>query len=719
MVTLIEWIDGNALLRGSVKKADKSKIQVTALTGKSLSLRASRFHIRHEVGGEADEFFRSIDGEAAEVEAELLHGEVEPGSLLQLKELAAAWFDRASPSAREISILLTACLKGAPWFKVDSSGRVRAAVYEEIERWQREREARRRDEAERERIDAVLSRGRASDEERANDEEKGDDDLSTRIGDAFLALLLEGKRLDDWKPAAAAVRDAARDAGLTVDGFVRRHLAETGNLPSAYRVHMEQFRRVFDRTAEASPQQPEPGGDIYPEAPEAELAQIEADVAGQIAAFPPTRNGFIFSVDDEMTTEIDDAISVEAIDEERFRLGVHIAAPGIFVAEESRVHALAVSRLTTVYQPDLKWTMLPLEIIDLFSLKAGRTVPAVSAYYTVEKESLEIVDVAVRLEAVTLDANLSYQAIEAGLEGGFLPDLEKIGEDPGLVMAWLERDARDFPWARTAALPDRLDAAVDLLVPLARKLYLDRRLAGDRPFYRLEHKITVSAEGDVSISERRRNSLAEGIVSELMILTNSRMARILADAELPAVYRTQQIIGGGGAPAAGTGPGATEGDAAAAAPVLRRKAELTVNPREHAGLGASFYSWTTSPLRRYSDLINQRQLGSLIDGRLPAFSDASELLVRAKKMEFQNKTADSHQKRMERYFTMKYMEARLGEAWPVFVEYQRRGTRLFFDKIPFSTTPSPDDPLPPEGPAFFTPELFDFYELTVNGATGS
>ncbi len=689
---LIEWLDGSTLVRGTVKKEDKAKLQVVSLTGRTLSIKAGRFQLRHQTAAAAEDYFAEIDAEAADVDAELLHGALEPGDTYSLRELAAAWFSKEEAADRDLSILLAACVDGLPWFKVDRSGKVNAASEEEIERWRHETAARERRDAECARLEeifrAIMDNGRSAPGE--------DDDLQSRALDCLLAHLVEQKPLSDWPALNDAVEGTIAKSGISREQFVRDLLAAANALPTAYALHMGRFHRTFlgrgaplERFAERR--------NFHAEAPSEELDEIAARVSEGLATLPAPLNAQAFSVDDATTEEIDDALSVEAIDGERFRVGVHIAAPGLFVAEESRIHAAACARATTVYQPDLKWTMLPSELIALFSLDAGPAVPALSTYYTFADETFELEKTEIRLEAIAVAANLTYGAIESRLDGGFIPELELLDDEPDRVMAWLEKDPRDFPWAKTGTLPEPAHDAVDRLVPLARHLFLERRAEGSPLFNRREFKIKVDGDGTVHISERRRNSLAEGIVSELMILTNNRNAALLAEAGIPAIYRTQRVVG-------------AEGGAA------RTVAGLSINPNEHAGLGASFYCWSTSPLRRYADLINQRQLGTLARSALPHFDDGSELLVRAKKMEFQSDAANSHQRRLERYWTMKYMEGRGGEAWPVRVGFRHNRARIDFDTLPFSQTfPHGQGPTA-EGPALFRPESFDYFDLRVDGS---
>jgi len=721
---LIEWIDDSGLQRGTLKKEDKSKLQVVSLTGRSVSLRTKRFHLRHDAPGEAAGYFAAVDAEAAEVDAELLHDALGPGGTHTPRDLAASWFSSESPSVREASIMLTACLDAAPWFKADSAGRVRAASLEEIERWQGERDARQRNEAELLALEGILRSAVGA----AGAADAAGRDLAARAARHLLQDFLGDKRLQDWPALAGAVRRAAEAEGLSRGAFIRKVLDVEGLLPPAFGVHMERFHRAFLEAAPAGPL--EPGRSIYPAAPPEELDGIEEAVRERLQTLPPALHTSAFSVDDETTQEIDDAISAEILDSESFRVGVHIAAPGAFIPEESAVHAAAASRTTTVYQPDLKWTMLPLGLIELFTLRAGRAAPALSAYYTVSRESLEITGMEVRLEALTPAGNYSYSKIEDGLDGDFVPDPAEIngsagsedeaggnadggaggesggnadggaggesGSDADGDGPWPARDPRKWPWARKSALPDGVETAADLLVPFARRLHMDRNPDGPRPFFRREYRIKVSDAGAVDISERSRNGLAEGIVTELMILTNNRMARILADAGFPAIYRTQRVI-----PAGGGGR------------TMRSKADLTVNPRGHAGLGASFYCWTTSPLRRYADLLNQRQLAGLFGGVLPAFGDESELLVRAKKMEFQNQAADKHQRLMERFWTLRCMQSRPDESWPVFIEHQENRVRVAFETLPLVIFMEPDEVDAAGGRALFAAESFDFYEVEV------
>lgn len=693
MPLFVEWLEGGSLIRGTLTKEDKGKFLVTSLTGRSMSVSTKRFNLRHQGRGEAGEFFAAVDAKAKAVDLELLHETVGAGEEFALQDLASCWFSSDEPSKEELSIILSACMQGAPWFKVDGSGKVRSGRVEEIENWRRGQEAIARREEETSILISILCSRIKGDPDSA----PADEDLIARLSESLLCRLTGEQSSSDWPALAEALRRASKETGFSQHALVRSWLDASGRLPEPYLLHMERFRRSFIGSPMPEGKAPTPGLNLHPEVPAEEIRSIAAESKALLEALPDPRHAYIFSVDDEGVEEIDDALSAARIDENTFRVGVHIAAPGLCIPEESAVHERAGVRCTTVYQPDLKWTMLPREVIECFSLKAGRRTPAMSTYYTFSLDALELVEIEMRLEALAVTENFSYAALEAGLEGGFFPELELLNEDRERVHGWLEKDPGEFPWAKKGGLAEPVEGALDLLVPLARRLFVNRCREGADLFYRVEYKIKVDPEGEVHITERKRNGLVEGVVTELMILTNGRTAARLAEADMPAIYRTQRLR-----PA-----GDREG-------TFRAQADLTVTPREHAGLGSALYCWSTSPLRRYADLLNQRQLGSLLGGRLPSFQDTSELLVRAKKTEFQNDAANRHQRRMERYWILKHLESRGEEAHPVRVVRRQGRAFVHFKDLPLRVDLDPDRAVP-KGSLSFKPERFDFYELHVEG----
>ncbi len=99
-----------------------------------------------------------------------------------------------------------------------------------------------------------------------------------------------------------------------------------------------------------------------------------------------------YSIDDSQTTEIDDALSVKAWAPGTVAVGIHIAAPGLAIPPGSELDKLGRDRLSTVYMPGYKITMLPDEVVQIYTLDEGRANPAVSLYVTYDEATLEVTE---------------------------------------------------------------------------------------------------------------------------------------------------------------------------------------------------------------------------------------------------------------------------------------------------------------------------------------
>ena len=120
-----------------------------------------------------------------------------------------------------------------------------------------------------------------------------------------------------------------------------------------------------------------------------------------------------FSIDDVTTTEIDDAFSVTMISDDKVLIGIHIAAPGLAIQRDDTIDAIARQRLSTVYMPGDKITMLPDALVDTFTLAANKTCPAVSLYVTLALQDWSIISTETKAEAVPIVANLRHNDLDA------------------------------------------------------------------------------------------------------------------------------------------------------------------------------------------------------------------------------------------------------------------------------------------------------------------
>lgn len=311
-----------------------------------------------------------------------------------------------------------------------------------------------------------------------------------------------------------------------------------------------------------------------------------------------------FSIDDESTTEVDDALSLTDLGNGSKRVGIHIAAPSLAVAQGDKMEKNIMERLSTVYFPGGKITMLPENWIAAFSLDAGAYRPAVSIYFDVDSE-FNVGEPTCKIEAVNIAENLRIQAIEPHFNA-------ETGLDEAGEMMFAHH--QDLIWFHQFAVA--LQKARGKYEPVRAPQY--------------DYSIELDEEGKVSVVRRERSSPIDMLVSEMMILANSTWAQMLHDNDLPGLFRVQ--------PAG--------------------KVRMSTKSEPHIGMGVQHYGWFTSPLRRAADYINQKQLLSLIDDSAePLFrqSDA-ELFAALRDFDTAYAAYADFQRQMEAYWSLVYLQ---------------------------------------------------------------
>jgi exoribonuclease-2 len=381
-----------------------------------------------------------------------------------------------------------------------------------------------------------------------------------------------------YQPDRNRVETKALELACEASGLSAAKLFErAGALPSSHDYHLGAFLFEFFPRDSGSSENIHVG-----EPPQLPLAEVPA-----------------FSLDDASTTEIDDAFSLTRLANGRYRVGIHIAAPGLGFAPGSAVDKIARARLSTAYIPGQKITMLPPQVIERYTLAEGRECPAVSLYLDINPLSHVVEGQETRIERVKIAANLRHHQVEA-LDAAFLAGEER-GELPfEAELFFLWRLALELEAARgkPAAHQDRVD-----------------------------YNFYVENER-VSIVERKRGAPLDKLVSELMISANNNWGRLLADRGVPAIYRAQS----------------------------NGKVRLTTVASPHQGLGVSHYVWASSPLRRYIDLLNQWQLLACLSGTTPPFGkNSADLLAAMREFELTYAAYDQFQGKMEHYWCLRWL----------------------------------------------------------------
>jgi len=375
----------------------------------------------------------------------------------------------------------------------------------------------------------------------------------------------------EWKAIDEAARTSGRLA-LTV-------MHEAGLIKNAHDYHLGAFLREMFQ-----------GGTDFPDYACEDVSALVADL--------PLSDAQAFSIDDATTVEIDDAFSLAELDNGHQRVGIHIAVPALAVQPDTALDAIVLNRLSTVYMPGNKITMLPEEVVRPFSLDAGETKPALSLYCEVAPD-FSIVSHETKIERIKIAENLRHDALE-----------------PLFNENTLDQDSGHPRWAELKFLFEFAES----LEKARGKYDPNRALQIDYNFY--------VDDGVVRIVARERGSPMDKLVAELMIYANSTWGGLLKETERAGIYRAQ--TGG--------------------------KVFMTTEATEHQGMGLAQYAWCTSPLRRAVDLINQRQLIALLNQEeAPYTADGDTLKTIMRNFDQTYQAYNEFQTRMERYWCLQYL----------------------------------------------------------------
>lgn len=410
---------------------------------------------------------------------------------------------------------------------------------------------------------------------------------------------------DKNAPEYKAVVEAARATQLAPLDLLQK----AGAIDSPYQFHWRRF--LFENF---------PKGYGFP-----------ALVAPEIKDELPLASVQAYSIDDSATTEIDDALSVQGLGTGTVTVGIHIAAPGLAVQRGDPIDKVGRARLSTVYMPGYKITMLPDEVVQRYTLQEGRACPAVSLYVAFREDSLEVLGHDTRLERVPIRHNLRHDQI-----------------DGVVTAAWLEDLSFSHPTPDPAHLDVGLRTELAFLHRLARHLKAQREVVRGKPetFNRPDYTFKLvgndgaepQGQEQVQIGTRSRGAPLDLMVAEAMILANSTWGQWLAELGVPGIYRSQASLA----------PGV--------------KVRMGTKALPHAGIGVKSYAWSTSPLRRYTDLVNQWQIiacarhGKTAALAAPFRPKDADLFSIISGFDTAYGEYNGYQATIERYWTLKYLQ---------------------------------------------------------------
>lgn len=557
--------DDGAFKAATIFSEADSSLQVEAASGKRSKIKKANVVLRFDQPGPAD-LLREAEASSEELDPQFLW-ECAPQEEFDVAAMAAEYYGHEPSAVEQCAVLLR--LHAAPvYFHRRGRGRYRPAPPDILEAA----------------LAAIEKKQRQADQQQA-------------WADAMLAGELPeplARQVDQlaFRPDKNSMEWKALDLACTQAGTnPLRLLIGLGAWPNTLTMLRRRFlQEHFPRGTDFSPAP-------LPTLPTLPVAEVQA-----------------YSFDDITTTEIDDALSVTELPNERIRVGVHIAAPALLVTRDNELDQIARNRMSTVYMPGDKIPMQPDELIAACSLDAGKPTPVLSLYCTVDTVNGDVNELDTRLEMLTVVANVRHHEIDHIVTETALDDL-----------------GQTVPYG-------------ELLRPLwrgAKALIKAREIIRGKPEINNRADYSFYVDGDandpdnatIRIVQRQRGAPVDRLVAEYMILANSQWARLLDDRGVPGIYRSQQ-----------TG-----------------RVRMSTHALPHDTIGVSQYAWCTSPLRRYIDLVNQQQLVAVaehgISARLAAPYKPRDADLFAIISGFENKYSAYHefQDAMERFWCLRWL----------------------------------------------------------------
>lgn len=537
---------------GTILADNTTSLQVENTHGKRSKIKSANVMLRFAQPGLA-EFLAQAEQVASAIDVDFLW-EASPTDEFEFGALALEYFGRAPTPVEAAGALIR--LHSSPMhFYKKGKGRYKAAP-----------------------PDALKAALASAEKKRLQAE------LQARFTDELVRFILPAEFGDKlamllYKPDRNTLEVKALEAACAATHLSAVHLLDRcGALPSSHDYHLNKF--LFEHF---------PRGTDFPgvtvaDHPELPLATVTA-----------------FSIDDASTTEIDDAFSVERLADGNWRIGIHIAAPALCVAPGSDIDAIAAQRLSTLYMPGDKITMLPDNVVQSFTLSADKVCPALSLYVDIDATTLAVTNSESRIERLHIAANLRHDTLE-----------------PLFNEQTLAAGKHDYPYA-----PE-----LKLLWNFAQKLEAARGKSGENSPQQIDY--TFHVENDrVTIGQRLRGSPIDKVVSELMILANSTWGKLLDDHGVAGIYRTQN----------------------------NGKVKMSTVAAPHQGLGLAHYAWASSPLRRYVDLVNQRQIISVLRNEPPVYAkNDTALFAILRDFDVAYTAYGEFQRTMERYWCLRWLQ---------------------------------------------------------------
>ncbi len=386
------------------------------------------------------------------------------------------------------------------------------------------------------------------------------------------------------------------------------------------------------------------------------------------------------TIDGEDAKDLDDAVSVDILENGNYRLGVYIADVSHYVKEKSAINKEAYKRATSVYLTDRVVPMLPHKLSNgICSLNEGQDRLALCCIMEIDEKG-NIVSHDIKKAVINVNRRMSYSVVYDILTNENSPYIDEYRE---LIPMFgnMER-LRNILKAR-------------------------REKRGAVEFNSDEAKIILDEKGSPIAIEKRERNTATSIIEEFMLAANETVAEHFYWLDIPFVYRIhetpdeekieklREFIGVFGYTLKGSSAHPKSYQQllkkAENSPeemlihkmALRsmKQARYTPEKDAHFGLAAQYYCHFTSPIRRYPDLQIHRIISEYIEGSLTEkrTEHYKDILTEVSRHCSENeRRAEEAEREADKYKIAEYMEKRVGQefegvisgvtSWGIYVE---------------------------------------------------
>lgn len=445
-------------------------------------------------------------------------------------------------------------------------------------------------------------------------QEEPDEELASKLRQMLLERIADPDSTDDAPVWKLLIK------GLPEQPHMPLNLAVAwGLVPEHYNFWLD--RAGFER------------GESWAEVFGAETDTLRNKLASLLTTLPRNDKAFV-SVDPAQTTDRDDAFFVQPLPEGGYEAHIALACPACVWPFGGPLDKAAFRRTSSLYLPEGDEHMLPTAVgRELFSLDAGKDRPALVVRIRIAEDG-NILTTEPGLYLVSLPANLDLESCEALLQQ--TEEGKSAGNAP--------------PHAAM------LGAALALSRLLQTRRIADGAVITERPDPEIRLEGTAG-ETRVFIGDGTEAPLSHFVVGELMVLCNGAVATWAVEKGIPLLYRAQDVA----LPREFAGIWTEPHDISRVVRALP-PASLNTAPKKHAGLGLSAYTNVTSPIRRYTDLLNQGQVVHYLENGAPLL-DAAELHSMLPLLSARMEAVTQAQRLRPRYWKLLFFKQRGDKQW--------------------------------------------------------